>query len=97
MFLVKSVVVDGKRAVGLKVDAISPPLLLIIGEKGILSCGYFDLKIAEKFNVPVAVVRGVNSFEDMLNSAVQDLTSAASCLGVVKGDKGAVAVRKFLG
>ncbi len=97
MFTLKSFNVDGKVVVGLKVDVLNPPLLLIIGEKGILSCGYFDIKTAEKFNAPVAVVRGVKNFEDMWSAEIQDLTISASRLGVVKGEKGENTIKKFSG
>ncbi len=97
MFTIKSFSVDGKIVVGLKIDVLTPPLLLIIGEKGILSCGYFDIKTAEKFNAPVAIVRGVKNFEDMLSAEVQDLTDSASRLGIVKGERGESAIRKFSG
>ncbi|WEU40629.1 MAG: DUF1805 domain-containing protein [Candidatus Odinarchaeum yellowstonii] len=97
MFTLKSFNVDNKIVVGLKVDVLNPPLLLIIGEKGVLSCGYFDLKTAAKFNVPVAIVRGVKNFEDMWDAEVQELTDSANRLGVVKGERGEEAIRKFSG
>lgn len=97
MFTLKSFNVENKIVVGLKVDVLNPPLLLIIGERGVLSCGYFDLKTAEKFNSPVAIVKGVKNFEDMWNAEVQDLTESASRLGVVKGERGETAIRKFSG
>ena len=90
MISVMSVKVDGKNCLGLRVDLPeSPPLLLIIAERGFVMCGFLNVEAAERFGVAAAVVSGVKSFEDMLNAQVKAVTSKAKSLGVEVGMKGA--------
>lgn len=95
MFSLKLINLADKKLVGFKIESVSPPLLIIMGEKGILSCGYFSMEAAEKFNVAVAIVKGVETFEDMLKARVQDLSAAAEKLGIKKGDLGEKALSKL--
>ncbi len=47
--------IDGKRAVGVKVDLPeSPTFLLVIGETGFLMCGFLNMDTAEKLDVAAA-------------------------------------------
>ena len=89
MINIMPVKVDGKNCQGLRVDLPeSPPLLLIIAEKGFVMCGFLNIEAAEKLGVAAAVVSGVNSFEDVLNAQVKAATSKAKNLGVEIGLKG---------
>jgi uncharacterized protein YunC (DUF1805 family) len=89
-----SVKVDGKILSSIKVDLPeSPPLVLIVGEKGFVMCGFLNAETAEKFNVAAAVVSGVKSFEDVLNAQVKIVTSKAKSLGVEVGMKGSEALK----
>lgn len=86
--------VDGKGCQGLRVDLPeSPPLLLIIAEKGFVMCGFLNIEAAEKLSVAAAVVSGVKSFEDVLNAQVKAATSKAKSLGVEAGMKGSEALK----
>lgn len=79
---------------GLKVDLPeSPPLLLIIAEKGFVMCGFLNVEAAEKLNVAAAVVSGVKTFEDVLNAQIKAATTKARNLGVEVGMKGADALK----
>jgi uncharacterized protein YunC (DUF1805 family) len=94
MINVSSVKVDGKVFSGVKIDLPeSPPLVLIVGEKGFVMCGFLNAEAAEKFNVAAAVVSGVKSFEDVLNAQVKTVTSKAKSLGVEAGMKGSEALK----
>lgn len=89
-----TVKVDGKSCMGLRTDLPdSPPLLLIIAEKGFVMCGFLNVEAAEKLGVPAAVVSGVKTFEDVLNGQVKTVTSKAKNLGVEVGMKGADALK----
>jgi uncharacterized protein YunC (DUF1805 family) len=68
-------------------------LVLIVGEKGFVMCGFLNAEAAEKFNVAAAVVSGVKSFEDVLNAQVKTVTSKAKSLGVEAGMKGSEALK----
>jgi uncharacterized protein YunC (DUF1805 family) len=55
MIEVTTVKVDGKASLGLRVDLPeSPPLLLIVAEKGFMMCGFLSIDAAEKLGVSSA-------------------------------------------
>ncbi len=88
---------DGKTALGLKVELPeSPPLMLIVGKRGFLMCGFLNMEAAEKLGVAAAVVSGVKTFEEMLNKEVKVASSKAEALGVKAGMLGKEAVKRFL-
>jgi len=94
MINISSVKVNGKVFSGVKIELPeSPPLVLIVGEKGFVMCGFLNAEAAEKFNVAAAVVSGVKSFEDVLNAQVKTVTSKAKGLGVEVGMKGSEALK----
>ena len=94
MISVTTLRVDGKSFMGLRTDLPdSPPLLLIIGEKGFVMCGFLNVESAEKLGVTAAVVGGVKTFDDVLNGQVKAVTSKAKNLGIEVGMKGADALK----
>ena len=94
MISVTTLRVDGKSFMGLRTDLPdSPPLLLIVGEKGFVMCGFLNVESAEKLGVTAAVVSGVKTFDDVLNGQVKAVTSKAKNLGVEVGMKGADALK----
>jgi len=89
--------IEDKVALGLKVNLPdSPPLLLVVGNKGFLMCSFLNMEAAEKLKVAAAVVSGVKSFEDVLNAEVKAVTSKAQLSGVRPGIKGRDALRMLL-
>lgn len=89
MIGVMSVKVDDKTCLGVKVELPdSPPLLLVVADKGFVMCGFLNVGTAEKVGVAAAVVSGVKSFEDVLDAEVKEVTSKAKSLGVDVGMKG---------
>ncbi len=97
MISVVSLKVDGGACLGLRVDLPdSPPLLLIIAEKGFVMCGFLNVDAAERLSVAAAVVSGVKTFEDVLNAEVKAVTSKAKALGVRVGIKGVDALKQML-
>jgi len=94
MISVTTLRVDGKSFMGLRTDLPdSPPLLLIMGEKGFVMCGFLNVESAEKLGVTAAVVSGVKTFDDVLNGQVKAVTSEAKNLGIEVGMKGADALK----
>jgi len=90
---VTSVKVDDKTCLGVKVELPnSPPLLLIVAEKGFVMCGFLNVEAAERLGVAAAMVSGVKSFEDILNAKVKAATSKAKSLGVQLGMRGSEAL-----
>ena len=89
--------IGDKTAVGVRVALPeSPPLLLVIGKKGFVMCGFLNVGAAEKLKVTAAMVSGVKSFDDVLRAEVRAVTSEASKRGVELGMTGKDAIRLLL-
>jgi uncharacterized protein YunC (DUF1805 family) len=94
MISVMTVKVDGKTCLGMKADLPdSPPLLLIVTERGFVMCGFLNIEAAEKLGVAAAMVSGVKTFEDVLDAQVKAMTSKAKGFGVEVGMKGTEALK----
>lgn len=94
MIEVNRLKIDGKTAVGLRVDLPdSPPLVAIIGEKGFVMCGFLNVNAAERLGVAAAMVSGVKTFDDVLDAEVKAVTSKAETKGIKQGMKGREAVK----
>ena len=94
MINIATIKVDTTTCTGIRTDLPdSPPLLLIIAEKGFVMCGFLNIESAEKLGVAAAVVSGVKTFDDVLNGQVKSATSKAKNLGVEIGMKGIDALR----
>ncbi len=94
MISVTSVKVYDKIGLGVKVELPdSPPLLLVIAEKGFVMCGFLNVDAAEKLGVAAAAVSGVKNFEDVLNAEVKAVTSKARTMDVNVGMKGVDALK----
>jgi len=97
MISVASLKVDGRACLGVRVELPdSPPLLVVVAEKGFVMCGFLNVDAAERLGVAAAVVSGVKTFEDVLNAQVKAATSKAKSLGVEIGMKGAEALKRLL-
>ena len=96
MINIMSVKVDGKNCLGLHVDLPdSPPLLLLIAEKGFVMCGFLNVEAAERLGVAAAMVSGVKTFDDVLEAQVKAVTSKAKSFGVEVGIKSAEALKRM--
>lgn len=67
------------------IKLISKNLILLIGKKGYVMCGYLNLKAANKFKDAAIKITGVSSIEDALKAKVHSLSFAAKGLGIYKG------------
>lgn len=74
--------VNGYSFEGHTIELNNAKLLLIKGKKGILACGYLNIETADKMQDAMAIVKGVNSYEDMFNAKVVIVSKAALELGV---------------
>jgi len=93
MIYVEELKVNDKKVLGVKVDLPNaPPLLLIVGSKGFVMCGFLNVDAAEKVGAIAGMVAGVKDFSDVLNAKVKAVTSKAQNLGVKLGMKGEEAV-----
>jgi uncharacterized protein YunC (DUF1805 family) len=71
------------------------PLLVISGTKGCLTCGYLNMASFERNGDAAAIVRGVNTYEDMLQAEIQEVSTRGRELGVQPGMTGEEALRLF--
>ena len=96
MINVVSLKVDGKACLGVRVELPdSPPLLLIVAEKGFVMCGFLNVEAAEKLGVAAVIVSGVKTFDDVLNAQVKAITSKAKSFGAEVGMKGSEALKRM--
>ncbi len=96
LIYIEKIKIDDKTVLGLKVELPdSPPLLLMVGEKGFIMCGYLNVEVAERLQVAAAMVSGVKSFQDVLEAEIKAATSKAREMGINLGMKGREALRKL--
>ncbi|OGS01965.1 MAG: hypothetical protein A3G41_01920 [Elusimicrobia bacterium RIFCSPLOWO2_12_FULL_59_9] len=93
---IRNISVGGKAFQGVEISLPEAPLVLALGRRGYLMCGYLNLEAADKFRGTCAVVRGVSSVEDILRGKVSAVSRRAKRLGVRVGMRGAQAIKKFL-
>lgn len=87
--------IDGHYFEGIHVRTAKANILLIKADDGFLGCGYFNLESAERLGEPVAIVRGVKSFSDMLEAKVVGRSTTAGQLGIEPGMTGREALLKL--
>jgi len=95
MVQIAQIDVGDHTAVGVRVDLSKAPLLLIKAARGFLMCGYLNVYSAEQLGDVAAVVRGVSTFEEMLEASVRSCTAEARALGIKEGETGRSALEKM--
>jgi uncharacterized protein YunC (DUF1805 family) len=93
--IIEQIALKNGTALGLKFDMQNAPLLVIKADKGFVMCGYLDIGTAEVLGDAAVRVRGVSSFEDVLNAQVVDATQPAKELGIVIGMSGKDALERM--
>jgi len=91
---ITSIKVDDKTCLGVRIELPdSPPLLLVMAEKGFVMCGFLNMEAAERMNVAAVMVSGVKTFEDVLNAQIKATTNKAKNLGIQAGMKATEALK----
>ncbi|MGP8338085.1 MAG: YunC family protein [Methanosarcinaceae archaeon] len=80
--IIEQVKLTNGTALCLKFDMQNAPLLVIKANKGFVMCGYLDIEMAEVLGDVAVKVKGVNTFEDVLEAQVVATTQAATNLGI---------------
>jgi uncharacterized protein YunC (DUF1805 family) len=78
----KELNIAGKKFQGYEIKIGEKTLVLIVGEKGYLACGYWNLEAADKFNDCCAIITGVKMVEEMLEKKVVAVSKKALELGI---------------
>jgi len=60
-------------------------LIVLIGKKGYIMCGYLNLNTANKFKDVAIRVKGVSKIEEVLNTKVENCSIPAKKLGIYIG------------
>ena len=76
----------------LETSGLAKPLLLIIGPKGFIGCGYINVESCDKTNEACAIVSGVNTTEEIKHAEIKKVSKAALKLGIKVGMKGSDAL-----
>jgi len=97
MIEVTPIKIQNETAVGLKVELPdSPaPLVMIVGTKGLVCCGFINMDAAERLGIAAAMVSGVKSFDNVLKAEVKAATTKAQAAGVKVGMKGLDALKRL--
>jgi uncharacterized protein YunC (DUF1805 family) len=74
---------------------LKKPLLIVKQPNGFLACGYINPETCDATGEACAIVKGVNSYEDMDKASVVAISKRAGELGVKVGDTGKVALEKM--
>jgi uncharacterized protein YunC (DUF1805 family) len=89
------VVIGPYKAIGIEVPLPNAPLILVVGKKGFIMCGYLDLATATRCGDAAAVVKGVNTVNEILERPVVAITPVAETLGITIGMSGRHALEKL--
>ena len=74
---------------------LKKPLLIVKEKKGFLACGYINVETCNATGEACAIVKGVNSYDDMYKASVVAVSKQAIELGVQVGDTGETALHKM--
>ncbi len=96
MIFVDLIKIGEQTALGIKLEVSNAPILILRGEKGLLTCGYFNVDVADRIGDAIAVVTNVKNFDEMLTSKVVAVSKKAEELGIKIGDSGKDALMKLL-
>lgn len=88
--------VGGKKASGLVVELPGAPLVLAWGEAGFVMCGYLNIESANKLGVAAAIVRGVNTVDDLLAGKVTQVSARGASRGIEEGMSGRDALARLV-
>ena len=80
--IIEQITLDNGTALGLRFEMQNAPLLVIKADKGFVMCGYLDIDMADTLGDVAVRVRGVNTFEDVLDAQIVGATQAAIDLGI---------------
>ncbi|MCQ6962476.1 YunC family protein [Methanolobus chelungpuianus] len=86
--LIEKIELNNGTAIGLSYQMQKAPIIVINADKGFVMCGYLDLEAATALDDVAVKVKGVRTFEDVLEAPVVGATPSAISLGVKVGMTG---------
>lgn len=88
--------IQGQPVAGVEVALPGAPLVLAHAKNGFVMCGYLNIETANKLGVAAAMVRGVNTVDDLLKAKVVAVSQAAEAKGARVDMTGREALATFL-
>lgn len=97
---VKEIPTKKIEAKGLEISWQDGQFVMIITEKGIISCGILDMEVANKFNFLATVSRGTPDYplkttEDLLAAKILEVSHRAKEYGIEVGITAKEALKKL--
>ncbi|WNY26296.1 YunC family protein [Methanolapillus ohkumae] len=91
----EKLVIEDKEFEGFSISVDVAPFLLIRTKEGcILGCGFLDVAAADALDSCAFKVKGVKTFEEMLQAKVVEVSKAAKKKGISVGMTGKTALMK---
>lgn len=91
--------IDGRQAIGVRVDLPQTHLLAITTDKGYIMCGALDVQLLNERLASRKIIAGravgVRSFEDLLQAPLESVTDGAKEIGIHVGMTGIEAIAKM--
>lgn len=99
MIKTETININGKAMEGVCITALGgedhPNMLVLVGSKGYVMCGYLNLEAAAGSGDAACVISG-SSLEELLANPVKAVTPEAEALGIRVGMTGAEVCRDYL-
>ncbi|MFH0858272.1 MAG: DUF1805 domain-containing protein [Candidatus Omnitrophota bacterium] len=67
------------------IKLMSKNLILLLGSKGYIMCGYLNMRSADKFKDPAVRITGVSTINESLKADAGSLSREAKRLGIYEG------------
>ena len=77
--------IGNKCIQGFLIKLVNKNLIVLLGSKGYIMCGYLNLGVANKFKEVAVKIIKVSSIKEALEAKVYSATYAARRLGICKG------------
>jgi uncharacterized protein YunC (DUF1805 family) len=80
--------INNTIVMGYEIELPNAKLIIATAPKGYVMCGYLNMEAADRFNDLAAIVKGVNSVEDLLSREVSAVSKQAAVIGIKPGMTG---------
>jgi uncharacterized protein YunC (DUF1805 family) len=80
--------INNAIVIGYEIELQNAKLILAVAPKGYVMCGYLNMAGAEKLSDLAAIIKGVNSIEDLLSKPVSEVSRLAAASGIKAGMTG---------
>ncbi|MFH1540913.1 MAG: DUF1805 domain-containing protein [Elusimicrobiota bacterium] len=88
--------IGDETATGVEIPLNNAVLVMAVGKKGFIMCGYLNIDAAEKMGDCACVVKGVKNIDELLVGKIITITSGAEKIGIKLGITGKEALAKLV-